>query len=108
MKKFPDRYEVKKTAGGFLLRFYCDLCNHSTMETSTSQVSQEEAVGRAWANTMRHFNLCHCCGRWVCDTHYNEEEMTCVFCIPKKMYCKHCGKELFVGDGYCTSCAEEI
>ena len=55
---------------------------------------------------MRHFNMCHACGKWVCDLHYNEETMNCVECAPKKMYCYECGKEVLIHEKYCKNCVE--
>ena len=94
MMTIPKKYTKEETSSGFVFSFYCDLCKHSVV----SPVLTEDSPDTAWDAAQKKFNMCHKCGKWVCDTHYNEEEMTCIECTPKKMYCSECGSEIFIGE----------
>ena len=98
------RFEKQKTSDGYVFSFYCDLCGHSVASAPLG----EDLPEKAWEASKQHFNMCHKCGKWVCDIHYNEEEMTCVACVPKKFYCTECGCELSIGELYCKNCGNKI
>ncbi|MDO4562413.1 MAG: hypothetical protein Q4C12_01120 [Clostridia bacterium] len=97
-------FEKRETHDGYVFSFCCDLCGHSVMSPALS----EDSPRKAWETVRHHFNMCHECGRWICDTHYNEEKMTCIECVPKKIYCTACGSELFIGELYCKNCGNKI
>lgn len=103
MNMFKNKYEIKKTEDGVIFLFYCDLCYHTV---SISGFNKD--IHNIQLEAMRHFNMCHACGKWVCDLHYNEEIMNCVECAPKKMYCYECGKELLIHEKYCKNCGNKI
>ncbi len=104
MKFLPRRYERRKTGDGYVFSFTCDLCHHTVLTPEIKTNSPNDA----WEYVGLHFNMCHCCSKWVCDIHYNEETMTCVECSPKKMYCCKCGHELLLGEKHCTNCGNKI
>ena len=81
---FTRRYETHKTLRGFCFTFYCDLCDGSVTTPEYQTDAFEEALSLAQSEARRQFNMCHQCGRWICDEHYNEDEMQCIACAPRR------------------------
>lgn len=48
------------------------------------QKEHEKAFERANNEVRQHFNRCHGCRKWVCDSCYNEEEGLCTECAPRQ------------------------
>ncbi len=65
---------------GYRFRFFCAYCDAS--HTTGWIRSQSEDMAREIAKTQARlcFNHCARCGRWVCDEHYNMDEMLCTEC----------------------------
>lgn len=77
---FEVRYAMESEDGGFRFRFYCQLCEEGYTTGLINADSIDEAYQIARRKARIHFNGCHGCGKWVCDAHYNEDEMMCVNC----------------------------
>lgn len=48
------------------------------------QKEHEKAFEMAQNEARQHFNRCHNCRQWVCDSDFNEEEGLCVECAPRQ------------------------
>lgn len=105
---FTKQYRTERTDQGFRFVFYCDLGGDSYRTKECITDSFAEALKEGCGEARQHFNMCHACGRWVSDKKYNETEMQCILCAPKKTVCRLCGKTSMTGDGYCTNCGEKI
>lgn len=117
---FTKRYETHKTSRGFQFTFYCDLCDSCVTTGEYVTDSFEKALYQAQADARRYFNMCHACGRWTCDEHYNEDLMQCIECSPRKerrpplirvsteKQCPHCGSLNVNGDCFCHECGKAI
>ncbi|MEA5012433.1 MAG: hypothetical protein VB100_12035 [Angelakisella sp.] len=70
--------------GGYCFSFICALCDdgYTTGRVIADSVSEALAIARQEARP--YFNRCHKCGRWICDRHYNIDEMMCAECAPLK------------------------
>ena len=72
----------------------------------------ERELETAWNNEGRsHFNLCHKCGKWVCDAMYNADVMHCADCTPwenKPKYCSLCGIKVAISDIFCRKCGARL
>ena len=120
-RAFTTRYNTVRTQQGFRFVFYCDLC-YTKYETEEYRLdSFREAFELAQEEAQYHFNMCHKCGKWICDEHYNQNVMECVECsfmrgrrktkpgIPTTKTCPHCGAErLEIGDCYCPICGASV
>jgi hypothetical protein len=47
------------------------------------QQEHDEAFEGAQKEARQHFNRCQGCGRWVCDSDFNEDEFLCIDCAPR-------------------------
>ena len=74
--------------------------------------SPEEELEKAWEEEGRkHFNLCHQCGKWVCDAMYNADVLHCADCTPwenKPKYCSNCGTRVGITDTFCRKCGAKL
>ncbi len=80
--KYTATYTMKHSGGGYMFVFVCAMCG---FQYSTGWIAAEsEPAARALAEKEARalFNGCHSCGRWVCDQHYNAQEMKCIKCAP--------------------------
>ena len=117
---FTRRYETHKTLRGFCFTFYCDLCDGSVTTPEYQTDAFEEALSLAQSEARRQFNMCHQCGRWICDEHYNEDEMQCIACAPRRerrppliqvsteKTSPYCGGGHANGDCFCQRCGQGI
>jgi hypothetical protein len=48
------------------------------------QKEHEKAFERAQNEAKQHFNRCHGCRQWICDSDFNEDEGLCVECAPRE------------------------
>ena len=48
------------------------------------QKEHEKAFIAAQNEAKQHFNRCHGCRQWICDSDFNEEEGMCVECAPRE------------------------
>lgn len=82
-EKFTLKCTMLRQRGSYRFIFFCDLCDASYTTSLIDAQTQKQALELAQQEARRHFNLCHFCRRWICDMHYNEDEMMCVQCAPK-------------------------
>lgn len=80
--RFTSRYERAQSKEGFSFRFFCDLCDSFVEIPEGIGTPDAQALDEAKAQARRYFNMCHKCGKWICDSHYNEDEMQCIVCAP--------------------------
>ncbi len=76
---FTRHYKRKKHKSGYSFIFYCDLCNKKYC-TDIIPESSTNALITAQKIAKQYFNKCHQCGKWICDEHYDENNMQCVEC----------------------------
>ena len=79
---YKANYMCVGVEGGYRFRYFCALCNWHYETVQISAVSEKEARIIAEQEARRHFNGCHKCGRWICEQHYNVDEMMCIKCAP--------------------------
>ena len=114
MTKHPcAAYKLLRDKRGIRFRFFCE-ASGMAMVTTNSYCGDdpEQDLETAWENEGRwHFNLCHRCGRWVCDAMYNADVLHCVDCTPwedKPKYCTQCGTKVDITDVFCRKCGVKL
>lgn len=80
---FTSRSTMAKEDGAFQFTFFCDLCETGHATRPVNAASVKEAFDCARREARQYFNRCHCCHKWVCDGHYNEDVMMCTDCAPR-------------------------
>lgn len=80
---FTAKYIMSCKDGCFRFEFTCLLCESNYTTGLISAASVEEAFRLAADEARKHFNRCQKCGEWVCDQHYNEDDMMCIACAPR-------------------------
>ncbi len=83
MLRFTASYTMESGPDGYRFRFHCAQCDESHTTGCFCADSVEEAYAQAAVEARSSFNGCHRCGQWVCDEHYNEDEMMCTQCAPR-------------------------
>lgn len=83
LAEFTSKSSMVVQGETFQFAFVCDLCDGSYITRPIRASSAKEALEQARLEARRHFNRCHCCGRWICDDHYNEDVMMCTACAPR-------------------------
>ncbi len=78
---FRSRYTLKHTDGGYQFTFYCAYCDFCYTAGWIFIDSVEEARVLAEKEARLAFNGCQCCGKWVCNDHYDMQEMMCIKCM---------------------------
>ncbi len=106
-------YKVLKEDKGIRYRFFCQASGMAMMTSKRYLgTDPEQELEIAWNNEGRgHFNLCHKCGRWVCDAMYNADVLHCVDCTPwedKPKYCTQCGTRVDITDVFCRKCGVKL
>lgn len=119
-RAFTRRYDTVRVRHGFRFIFYCDLCEAGYETDEYLIESFHTAFERAQEEAQYYFNMCHKCGKWICDEHYNQDIMQCVECsvlpnrrrikpdIPATKTCHHCRSVVDTGNCYCTLCGTPI
>ena len=79
---FNARYTMSAENGGYRFRFYCAFCDGGYTTGLIHADCLETALSLAKQEAKHYFNGCHKCGKWICDRHYNIDEMTCTECMP--------------------------
>jgi hypothetical protein len=79
----PRKFNISTLQGGFRVTFYCSACDRKVTKEIYNVDNVEQALIVGWLESRKYFNRCHKCCAWVCDEHYNESVMKCVFCHPK-------------------------
>ena len=117
---FSQRYETHKTKGGFAFTFYCDLCDRNVTSGVYFTKCFDDALSEAQAYAKRYFNMCHTCGKWICDEHYAEDDMQCIICSSQKerrppeilisgiKTCPRCGRNNENCNCFCHCCGKSI
>lgn len=106
-------YKVTKTSAGNKYSFYCELSGALVCTTPPySEKQPEYELQRAWLEIGKpNFNLCHKCGKWVCDVMYNADVLMCVDCAPwedSPEFCPHCGQKTDNKSLYCNRCGKKM
>jgi len=116
MEKNPcitARYQMIMGTDGNLYRFFCEasgaaVCTYGPIRADT----QKEELRIAWEEAGRPaLNLCHKCGRWVCNAMYNADALECVDCTPWEdppRFCSVCGASVFENDIFCEKCGTRL
>ncbi len=81
--EFTAKYIMTSEDGYFRFKFCCGICENTFVTGRISAASADEAFKLAANEGRNHFNRCYQCKRWVCDWHYNEDEMVCEDCAPR-------------------------
>lgn len=81
--EFTARSRMDREGSTYSFSFYCSYCGASYTTSPIIGENDEEAFVIAKMRARPYFNLCHKCGKWVCDIHYNEDLMQCVQCAPR-------------------------
>lgn len=117
---FAGRFKTMKTKDGFRFRFYCDLCSFCVETQEIKNKSYEASLAQAQEEARKYFNMCHTCGKWICDEHYNEDEMNCIICSPKENrskpkftatavnICPSCGTVNKNSNCFCYRCGKNL
>lgn len=106
-------YRIITDAGGNRYRFFCDLSGAAMCTTHPVMAeTQEEELTLAWESEGRkHFNLCHNCGKWVCEAMYNADVSHCVECTPWESlprFCSECGEKVPAENQFCHKCGAKL
>ena len=106
-------YKVIEKDGGRCYRFFCEASEMAMVTTGVYRgVPAADEAETAWtAEGREHFNLCHKCGKWVCDAMYNADVMHCADCTPwenKPKYCSLCGIKVAISDIFCRKCGARL
>lgn len=106
-------YKIVKENGGNRYRFYCELSGALACVTDPiCATTSEDELRIAWETTgIKHFNLCHKCGKWVIDAAYNVEVFECVECAPyetEPKFCKKCGVKIETPARKCPVCRSSL
>jgi len=79
---YRPNHKIIRANGCYQFQYFCFLCDYCYTTVWIASNSEDEALLLSEKEARRHFNGCHNCGRWVCDAHYNIDEMMCVECAP--------------------------
>ena len=106
-------YKIIEKDGGRCYRFFCEASGIAMATTHSYRCENpDRELEMAWTEEGRkHFNLCHKCGRWVCDAMYNADVLHCVDCTPwenKPKFCSHCGTKVAITDIFCRRCGTKL
>ena len=82
---FTSKSTMSKEHNQYRFTFFCDLCEEGYTTGMIRAEGTKEAFILAEREARPHFNRCRECHKWVCDIHYNEDEMMCTECAPKKI-----------------------
>ena len=102
-------FKIIHTKDGNKYRFFCEACGGAVCTTKPIRAdTPEKELQIAWESEgKKHFNLCHCCGKWICDAMYNADTLSCVDCTPWEDppdYCPNCGCKVPEGNTFCNEC----
>lgn len=106
-------YKMISDSGRNRYKFYCELSGAlgCAVEPIHAETAEKE-LQIAWETVgIKHFNLCHKCGRWVIDAVYNADVWECVECAPYETepnYCKNCGIRIEKPSGKCPACSYKL
>jgi hypothetical protein len=75
-------YTMTNEDGAYQFCFHCAYCKEGHTTGRIVADSVEAALSLAWQEAREYFNGCHKCGKWICEKHYNMEEMMCTDCAP--------------------------
>lgn len=106
-------YKVTATGTGNKYSFYCELSGALVCTTHPySEKQPERELERAWLEIGKaNFDLCHKCGRWVCDVMYNADVLMCVDCAPWEElpdFCPYCGQKTDNRFSNCSNCGKKL
>lgn len=99
---FTAKCRTVREGAGFRLTFYCGICGGGYTTAPLVCDSPKEALRLGEQDARLRFNRCSSCRRWVCDEHFNENQMMCTDCMPR--ICTRCGAGISKGIDLCTVC----
>lgn len=99
---FTAKCRTMRQSNGFRLTFFCELCGDGYTTPVIPCKSLKEALRLGEQDARLKFNRCESCHRWVCDKHYNENQMKCTDCEP--LICAQCGSAVSKEKQYCSQC----
>lgn len=99
---FTAKCRTVREDGGFRLTFFCEACGSGYTTPSLACDTPQEALRLGEQDARLHFNRCGDCQRWVCDEHFNENQLMCTDCMPRS--CARCGAPVLKGGDLCTVC----
>lgn len=110
MDRVPPMFTAKRRTvredAGFRLTFFCEICGSGYVTPPLACDTPKEAVRLGEQDARLHFNRCGSCHRWVCDEHFNENQMMCIDCAPR--ICARCGTTIPKGVDLCTICGTSL
>jgi len=86
------KYTMSNDDGFYQFHFHCDYCEEGYSTGKIEADSVDSALRHAWHEAREYFNGCHKCGKWICEKHYNMEEMMCTDCAPLDIDPENAGK----------------
>ena len=86
----------------FRLTFFCEACGSEYITPHLVCDTPKEALRLGEQDARVHFNRCGSCRRWVCDEHFNENQMMCTNCMPRN--CVRCEAPISKGEDICSVC----
>ncbi len=99
---FTAKCRTVREDAGFRLTFFCEVCGSGYVTPLLVCDTPKEALRLGEQDARLHFNRCGGCLRWVCDEHFNENQMMCTDCVPR--ICACCGAPVPKGADLCTVC----
>lgn len=81
-RNFTSKSTMLFENGAYRFHFACELCDNGYTTGKIVSDTVAEALEIARLEARPHFNCCHKCHHWICDDHYNIDEMMCVSCAP--------------------------
>ncbi len=113
MAEKTANYKIIKTEHGNCYEFFCDLSNAliCRSEPVVAETSGEEMM-LAWESCGKtYFNRCQKCGKWVMNTMFNPDTLSCVRCDPIEDYpdyCPECGAKTQDPSNFCHICGARL
>lgn len=99
---FTAKHLMVREDTGFRLTFFCEVCGDRYVTPPLVCDTPQDALHLGEQDARLHFNRCSGCQRWVCDEHFNENQMMCTDCMPRT--CAHCGAGVPKDVDFCASC----
>lgn len=110
-KKVMADYKAETDGEKIRYSFFCDL-SHGLVTTAEADADSAKNLMEAWeGNAKSHFNYCRICDKWVIDTMYNPDVLTCVKCTPieeNPRYCPKCGVKINQNGHFCHICGSKL
>ena len=80
---YKAKYVVDCVDGGYYFKFFCSMCDRSYTTALITAGSVDDARVIAEKEARVYYNGCQKCRRWLCDEHYDMDEMLCTVCAAR-------------------------